>query len=283
MVDPVAAEVRRLRTEEQLSVRQIRARTGLGRNRVQELLRGVAPPAWTRRPNARDDLRAEAEALRADGCTVPEIATRLGVSKSTAHAWVAHLPLDRDEETERARRKAHSKVMTDAQWGEHRRVRDEARAATIAAGADAVEQLNHRDLVLVGAAIYWAEGTKAKPWRPNDCRVRFVNSDPGLIDLFIRFVEVMGSSREALRYRVSIHETADSAAAVRWWAERVGVAPDAFQPTTLKRHKPTTKRHNLGEDYHGCLVVEVPNSRELYWKIEGTMKGLADGVATMKR
>ncbi|MFF5070080.1 hypothetical protein ACFY2R_02430 [Micromonospora olivasterospora] len=39
MDDFQAAEVRRLRTVEQLSVREIRARTGLGRNRVQELKR----------------------------------------------------------------------------------------------------------------------------------------------------------------------------------------------------------------------------------------------------
>ncbi|MEU5786428.1 hypothetical protein ABZ754_01705 [Micromonospora purpureochromogenes] len=67
MSDPTADEVRRLRAEEKLSVRQIRARTGLGRNRVHELLRGVPPPEWTRRPNAKDGLRAEAVELRGQG------------------------------------------------------------------------------------------------------------------------------------------------------------------------------------------------------------------------
>jgi hypothetical protein len=41
------------------------------------------------------------------------------------------------------------------------------------------------------------------------------------VELFIRFVEAMGRSRQDLRYRVSIHEQADAEAAGRWWAARV--------------------------------------------------------------
>ncbi|WP_217705945.1 helix-turn-helix domain-containing protein [Verrucosispora sp. NA02020] len=236
-----------------------------------------------RRSRAKDELRAEALVLRSAGHSVPEIARRLGVSRSPAYLWVRHLPLKRDPDDVRERRRAHSKVMTDAQWGEYRQERDAARAATIEAAAGWVKSVRYRELVLVGAALYWAEGTKVKPWRPNDCRVRFVNSDPALVALFVRFVEALGERREALRYRVSIHETADAAQAVRWWAERVGVSPESFQPTTLKRHRPATVRLNTGETYRGCLSVEVPRSRRLYWKIEGIMKGVSDGVGDAGR
>ncbi|GIJ77267.1 Homeodomain-like domain-containing protein [Micromonospora phaseoli] len=67
--------------------------------------------------------------------SVPEIAQRLGVSRSTAYLWVRHLPLDRDPAQELERRRAHSKTVTAAQWGEHRRARDAARATTVAASA----------------------------------------------------------------------------------------------------------------------------------------------------
>ncbi|SCE75920.1 helix-turn-helix domain-containing protein [Micromonospora mirobrigensis] len=95
-------EVRRLRAEGGLSVAQIRERTGLGRNRVQELLRGVPPPELTRRPTAKDELRAEALKLRAQGGTVPDIADRLGVARSTAYLWVRHVPLEADPAVVRA-------------------------------------------------------------------------------------------------------------------------------------------------------------------------------------
>ncbi|MEV6370007.1 helix-turn-helix domain-containing protein [Micromonospora musae] len=228
-------------------------------------------------PYPEDDLYAQAVRLRSQGCSVPSIAQRLGVAKSTAYRWVGHLPLPDDEEA-RARRRAHSKVMTDAQWAGHRAARDAARAETVAATAGWVKHLRYRELVLIGAAIYWAEGTKAKPWRPNDCRVRFVNSDPALVTLFLRFVAAMGVPRADLRFRVSIHETADAPEAVRWWSTLVGASPEEFQPTVLKRHRPATNRQNTGDGYRGCLAVEVAKSSRLYWKIEGIMKGMGDGV-----
>ncbi|MEU8053992.1 MULTISPECIES: helix-turn-helix domain-containing protein [Micromonospora] len=281
--DSRAAEVRRLRTVEQLSVREIRARTGLGRNRVQELLRGVPAPERTRRPNAKDALRAEATQLRAQGCTVPDIAVRLGVAKSTAYRWVQGVPWEPEGEAARERRRAHSRAMTDAQWAAHRQARDAARAETVRATSAWVGRLRPRELILVGAALYWAEGAKAKPWRPHDCRVRFVNSDPTLVEVFLHFVEAMGVPRRTLSFRVSIHESADAPEAVRWWAERVGVPAGDFRPVSLKRHRPTTVRHNTGDDYRGCLTVEVPRSRRLYWKIEGIMRGMGAGVEAVGR
>lgn len=274
--DPVAEEARRLRTVEQLPVREIQARLGISRNRAYALLRGVPAPEWTRRPNARDDLRAEAVRLRADGRSVNDIADRLGVAKSTTYQWVRHLPLDNSSEEARQRRQAHSKAMTDARWENHRQARDAARVETVARAEAWVRNLRERELILVGAAIYWSEGTKAKPWRPHDCRVKFVNSDPMLVVLFLRFLDAMGVPRANLRLRVAIHESADAEAAVEWWANVVGVSPDLFQRTSLKRHNPKTSRHNVGDDYRGCLIIEALRSSRVYWKIEGIMRGMAD-------
>ncbi|WP_091445935.1 helix-turn-helix domain-containing protein [Micromonospora yangpuensis] len=272
MVDDVAAEVRRLRTEEQLSVPQIRARTGLGRNRVHELLRGVPPPDWTRRPNARDDLRAEAEALRAEGRTVPEIATHLGVSKSTAHTWVAHIPLPLDGPAAE-RRRAHARQMNEARWARYEKDREAARVDVRERAAEVVGVLSERDLLLLGAAIYWCEGTKSKPWRRDD-RLQFVNTDPGLLSIFLAFLAACSVARTVPAYRVSIHESADAEVAARWWAARLDLPIGRFQRPTLKKHNPKTVRRNVGGSYHGCLVITVPNSSELYWRVEGMIARL---------
>jgi hypothetical protein len=138
-----------------------------------------------------------------------------------------------------------------------------------------VGELSDREVVLLGAAAYWCEGSKAKPWTPNRCRLIFINSDPALILLFLRFVELLGVDRDRLSYRISIHESADVEAAGRWWADVVGVPFEAFHRPTLKVHNPSTVRHNVGEPYRGCLVVSVPQSRTFYWKVEGVMRGIA--------
>ncbi|MEU8079418.1 helix-turn-helix domain-containing protein [Catellatospora citrea] len=51
---------------------------------------------------AKAELRAQAVALREAGCSVPDIASRLGVARSTAFTWVRHVPLpDTDERVAR--------------------------------------------------------------------------------------------------------------------------------------------------------------------------------------
>jgi transposase len=271
--EAMAAEARRLRVEEQLSVRQIQQRLGVGKDRVKDWLRGVPVPAWTRRPQAKDELRARAVELRGQGASVNEIAAELAVSKSSAYLWTKHLPVD--EEARARKRREHSKAMTDAQWAPYRERRDARRAAAHAEAAASVGALTGRDLLILGAAIYWCEGAKSKPWRVDE-GIRFINSDPLLHELFLRFLESQGRDRANLTYRVSIHESADHEGAVDWWIERLALSREQFRRTTLKRHAPKTNRRNIGVDYHGCLVVYVPKGRELYWQIEGVVRGLCD-------
>jgi Homeodomain-like domain len=273
--DPRAAEARRLRAGTRMSLAQLNEHFGVNRDTMTRWLGDEPAPAWTRRPRAKDDLREQAIALRRGGETVPAIATKLGVAKSTAYLWVRHLPLDETSENAQQRRRDHAQRISETRWEPLRRKRDEDRAATNAAEADWVGALSDREVRLLGAVAYWCEGGKAKPWRPHRCEVNFINSDAVLIRLFIRFLEVMGVDRQGLTYRVSIHESADAEAAGRWWAEVAGVPFVIFRRPSLKTHNPSTVRYNIGDPYRGCLVVTVPKSRELYWKIEGMMRGIA--------
>ncbi len=164
--------------------------------------------------------------------------------------------------------------MAEARWSAYRVVRDERRAKVREEAATTVRPLSRDELLRLGALMYWCEGTKTKPWRENSAQVVFINSDPMLIDLFLRFLEAAGVAGDRLTFRLHIHESADVAAALQWWAERVGVSPASFLRTTLKRHNPRTVRKNTGEDYRGCLIIRVRRSRELYWRIEGLMAGI---------
>ncbi|GAA3335936.1 hypothetical protein GCM10020358_06180 [Amorphoplanes nipponensis] len=265
-----------------MSLDRLREHFGVSRDTMAAWLRDEPTPEWTRRPRAKDDLRARAVALRQGGATVPEIAAALSISKSTAYLWVRHLPLDETSEQAQRRRSEHSRRVSETRWEPLRKKRDADRAAINDDQAAWVDELSDREVRLLGAVAYWCEGTKAKPWQPNRCRVTFINSDPGLIRLFLRFLESWGEDRQVLRYRISIHESADAEAAGRWWAEEVGVPFEIFRRPTLKTHNPSTVRHNVGDPYRGCLVVDVPESRTLYWKIEGLMGGIAAAMRSIE-
>ncbi|GIG66010.1 hypothetical protein [Phytomonospora endophytica] len=263
--DPRAAEVRRLREEEGLSLAQIRALIPVGKDRINDWLKGTEPPEWTKRPNAKDDQREAARELRRQGKTYNEIVAELGCSKSSVSLWV------RDIEVVR---KVHPSWSADA------RAKREAGAALrrarkvaerVAARADPVLELlpcDDRDALISGAIAYWCEGRKWKEWMATPPAVAFINSDPALVRLFLRFLKVAPVSFGAFRYRLHIHENASEAEAHAHWARELSIDVADFGKTTWKRHNPKTVRKNTGAGYFGCLSVTVLRSQALYRYID---------------
>ncbi|MFF7339567.1 hypothetical protein ACFZAT_19755 [Streptomyces sp. NPDC008163] len=188
---------------EGLSRRQIRDRLHVDNNDIlNRLLQGEPPPEWTKRPRAKDDLRARARELR-------------------------------------------------------------------------IGALTERELFLLGVGLYWAEGTKDKPHARRE-RVTFVNSDPAMIQIFLAWLALVGVSPDNLRFHLMIHESAD-VAAENYWADLTCTDVSKFGKTTLKKHNPKTNRKNVGENYRGCLVIQVRQSAELYRRIEGWWCGIVGG------
>jgi hypothetical protein len=117
MDDPRRAEARRLRQQTRMSLAQLRHHFGVSRDTMAGWLWGLPTPEWTHRPNGKDDLRAQAVELRRDGCSVPDIAAKLKVSKSTAYLWTRHMPLDPMPELAVERRRRHMEEMRETRSG----------------------------------------------------------------------------------------------------------------------------------------------------------------------
>jgi transposase len=248
------------------SRREIKEILGIGNSTLDPALRGEPPPLWTARPNAKDDLHAKARDLRARGCTYDEIAAELGVAKASVSLWVRDMPRRGRISYEEFRKRNAAGVSK--YWQAETPRREAGRQAITDAAAAQIGDLSDREIVIAGAIAYWCEGSKNKPYRRQD-RVIFINSDPGLIAFFLRFLAVAGTAPDRLICRVHIHESADAAAAQRYWQDATGLARDQFREPTLKLHNPKTVRKNTGDDYHGCLVISVRRSARLYRQIEG--------------
>lgn len=249
------------------SRRQIKEILGsMSNSTLDDALKGEPPPEWTRRARAKDDLRERARELRVQGLDYEEIAGALGVAKSSVSLWVRDLPVPQRLSYEECRRRAAEGAHR--YWAVERPVRAAARAATCAAAAAQIGPLTDREILMAGAIAYWCEGGKTKPYQRSD-RVIFTNSDPGLIRFFLRFLDVTGTPRTSVHFRVYIHEKADVAAAQRFWLDVTGASIDQFATPALKRHNPKTIRKNTGDEYHGCLRIDVRRSSDLYRRIEG--------------
>lgn len=274
LIRPEAIALRRLGA----SRRQIKQILGIGGNATLDLaLAGEPPPDWTRRPRAKDDLRAQARSLREQGLGYNDIAAQLGVSKSSVSLWVRDLPRPARLSYEECRKRAAEGVRS--YWEAERPIREARREQVTAAATAEIGALSHREILIAGAVAYWCEGAKNKPYHRHD-RVTFINSDPALVLLFLRFLEAADVSKDRLSYRVQIHETADVEAAQAFWLAVTAGQLNQFRTPTLKRHNPKTNRKNMDAGYHGCLRVDVMRSSDLYRRIEGWVRAVAPGPDT---
>ena len=131
--------------------------------------------------------------------------------------------------------------------------RDQEREATKQAAAAAIGKLSERELFMTGVALYWAEGAKDKPYRRTEV-LQFINSDPNVIKLFLRRLDLLGVTRDRLTVRVSIHETANVTAAEEFWAETTGIKRSAFSNAHPEETQPPD-----GAKEHGELSPWLPD------------------------
>jgi predicted transcriptional regulator len=238
---------------------------------------GTPPPDWTKRPRAKDELRVRARELRPAGETYPAIAEKLGVSKSSVSLWVRDIP----GPPRTRRRSLHARRMGQAYWDAENARRDAVRERTKDESARSIGDLSSRELLLVGTALYWAEGSKDKAYARRE-RLVFINSDVRVIRTYLAWLDVMGVAESRRSYRLSIHESADVAAATEFWSSVVGVPASDFRKPTLKRHTGTTVRLNVGEDYHGCLIVQAAKSRIDYQRMEGMFRAISTAAESRR-
>ncbi|MEU1928454.1 hypothetical protein ABZ516_13775 [Streptomyces sp. NPDC019826] len=258
---------------EGLSRRQIRDRLHVDNNDIlHRLLEGEPAPEWTKRPRARDDLRAKARELRLQGMTYDQIQVELGCSKSSISLWVRDLPKPKPRYTEEERL-----ALMNAGLARLRAGQDQERMETKRIARESMGELSDRELFIAGVTLYWAEGMKDKPYSRRESLL-FINSDPNVIKVYLNWLALLGVTRERLHLRVSIHESADVTQAEDFWSDLTKVPRVDFMKATLKKHNPKTTRKNTGEAYHGCLVIYVTKSAELYRRVEGAWYGIVLGV-----
>ena len=185
----------------------------------------------------------EARRLRSSGMTMPEIASRLGVSRSSVSLWTRDVPF-----TAGARRSSTRARPNRLQLAKAAEI-----AATAAEGAVRIGRLSDRDLLVAGTALYAGEGSKTPG------AVTLVNSDPRVIELHLTWLRTCFSVDESrLRVRLYLHEGLDLDRATSFWSQLTGIPTSQFcQP---HRAVPdATVRHNKYE--HGCATIRYSCTR----------------------
>ncbi len=141
----------------------------------------------------------------------------------------------------------------------------------------ASDHVSLRDLWMIGVSLYWAEGTKQKPYNVAQ-RVVFTNSDPARLRVFLRWLrEICHVPSERLTFELYIHESGHIEAAQTFWAAALQVPLERFR-VRLKRHKLLPHRRNVGDRSIGLVRVVVRKSASLNRRITGWSNGIVQGI-----
>lgn len=223
--------------------------------------------------NEKTDQKVRAVALRRQGLTYSEILREIPVAKSTLSLWFRSVGLASQQKQHiTAKRIEGQKKGAAARKNQRIRLQESIWSKAVLEVGD----LSRRELWLIGIALYWAEGSKEKEWRPGE-GITFSNSDPRMIRVFLAWVkEFAVIKKEDIKFSIYIHESkSGEVSAVReFWAKEIGIMSASFSKVYFKKNKFNSKRKNIGLLYNGLLRVRIPRSSILVRKIEGWVRGI---------
>ncbi len=214
-------------------------------------------------------LRDKARILRTQGKSLNEITNHLRVPKSTVRFWCRDIILSKSQQMKLYEKQRIGGVRA-AVTMRNKRLRLTKEITELAVSE--IGRISQRDLLVIGAALYWAEG-----YRKGDGEFGFTNSDPKMIRLVVRWLqEACGVDKEKIHFRVCINRIHKKRINEirKFWGKALEVSYKQFSKPTFIKVKNTKTFLNF-QNYYGTLRVKVRQSTNLRRRILGWIEGLA--------
>ncbi len=223
--------------------------------------------------------KEKALALRLKGRSYNEINQLLGIPKSTLSGWFSNVHLSdsahrrlqkRVEEGSARGLVKHNKKQTHLARQRANKIRADA--------AKKIQKLGKQNLLLLGAALYWAEGYKRpivykgreRTYHP----VSLSNSDPKLICLFIRFLkEICEVENEKILAQVRLYQHMNEEVVLKYWQDVTGIPKTQFMKHYYGVSKSSLSKRPYNRLPYGTIQIRVTNTK-VFHQIMGYIEGL---------
>lgn len=219
------------------------------------------------------DFKKKAISLRKSGFSYSEILKQVPVAKSTLSLWLRSVGLSKEQKQILTTKKLlASKRGGETQRQKRLKMVEEIRKKSLTE----ISSLIGDPLHIMGAMLYWAEGSKSKEYNPSEGFI-FSNSDSAMINVILAWLqESLHISKNRIKFEIYIHEAHKNKVSVfiRHWAFVTGFPRVKFDKIYFKRHNSITGRKNVGESYNGQLRIKVSKSTNLNRQISGWIEGL---------
>lgn len=221
--------------------------------------------------NTKEYLKRLIEEERKLGMSLSELAKKYRLSKSTVSLWCRDVSISEDAQNLIKEKWLKSTAAARKKGTQANR---DKRIASIASeysqARSQVGKMTTRDMFVIGAALYWAEGSK----KETGSGFSFVNSDSLMIKLMHDWLlTVMGIKKEQLIINVAInasHKDRESEI-LKFWSNLLDFPVKDFGSTTFikARHSRVYDNHS---SYFGMLRIKVRSSSWLRRRILGMIK-----------
>jgi hypothetical protein len=212
---------------------------------------------------AKEKERLAVLELRRMGWSIPCILRKIKVSKGTALRWCQEVQLT-DQQLAAIKTEGHIRTA-------QAKKQEKATRCSLYQNEGLACAANSDDpLLLVGAALYWGEGTKKS-------EVMLANSDLRIIKIYIKWLlKCFSVDPKRLRYQINIPKIFDETEIKEYWTEQlkdlVSIDQGQWYKTQIAKAKMSYKKH---ESYKGTIYIRLHDTNLLY-KIEGILKGLQE-------
>jgi hypothetical protein len=133
-----------------------------------------------------------------------------------------------------------------------------------------IGELSERDLMFYALALYAGEGGKT------DGQVKFANTDPTLVRLFVTWLRATFDIDESrLRVVLYLHADLDLDQATRYWSDVTAIPPSQFAKPYRAVVDPTM-RHN--RHIRGCATVKY-SCASTHRRVMAMIEAVASAVA----
>jgi hypothetical protein len=209
--------------------------------------------------------REAARRLRAEGWSIKEIETHLGVARSSVSVWVRDVQLGEAEQARLLERTRLGPMVSAARKTE--------RARAIRRGyQERGRQLAHErdDSYAAGCTLYWAEGARGRN------TLKLTNSDPELVAYFLEFLRRHFAVPDD-RVKVYCNLFADHLERQReiedFWLDRLALDRSSLRKSVVNVYSKYSQKKRRNKLPYGTCALVV-NSTELVQTIYGSIQEL---------
>ena len=229
---------------------------------------------------AKYNRRIKARLMRRKGISIIVIARDLNVSKSSVSGWCSDIILT-EEQFERLRKNSGISWKTGQRMGAeaNKKKRTDAIEEADRWAKKLIKKISKRELLLIGVALYWSEGSKSD----STSRFMFANSDPNMIllmkNILIKVMEVASDDIVCGIQINRIHEKRIKKVLI-FWKKLLELQDSQIRKPYFVNTK-VSKIYENYENYFGVCRLFVRRSKYLKYKMLGLIKALKDEILSM--